>query len=61
MLQDVFIQSTASEQSARVMAMQAASDNAKELLDELQLEYNKLRQQGITTELLDILGGQVER
>ena len=61
MLQDVFIQSTASEQSARVMAMQAASDNAKELLDSLQLEYNKLRQQGITTELLDILGGQVER
>lgn len=61
MLQDVFIQSTASEQSARVMAMQAASDNAKELLDALQLEYNKLRQQGITTELLDILGGQVER
>ena len=61
MLQDVFIQSAASEQSARVMAMQAASDNAKELLDELHLEYNKLRQQGITTELLDILGGQVER
>ena len=61
MLQDVFIQSAASEQSARVMAMQAASDNAKELLDELQLEYNKLRQQGITTELLDILGGQVQR
>ena len=61
MLQDVFIQSAASEQSARVMAMQAASDNAKELLDELQLEYNKLRQQGITTELLDILGGQVDR
>ena len=61
MLQDVFIQSTASEQSARVMAMQAASDNASELLDELQLEYNKLRQAGITTELLDILGGQVER
>ena len=61
MLQDVFIQSAASEQSARVMAMQAASDNAKELLDELQLEYNKLRQQGITTELLDILGGQVKR
>ena len=34
---------------------------AKELLEELNLEYNKLRQQGITTELLDILGGQVER
>ncbi len=61
MLQDVFIQSTASEQSARVMAMQAASENAKELLDELQLEYNKLRQEDITNELLDIMGGQVER
>lgn len=33
----------------------------KKLFDELQLEYNKLRQQSITTELLDILGGQVER
>ena len=41
--------------------MQSASDNAKNLLDDLQLEYNKLRQQGITTELLDIVGGQVER
>ncbi len=61
MIQDVFTQSAASEQSARVMAMQAASDNAKELLDSLNLEYNKLRQQGITTELLDILGGQAER
>ena len=61
MMQDVFTQSAASEQSARVMAMQTASDNAKELLDELNLEYNKLRQQGITNELLDILGGQVER
>ena len=61
MMQDVFTQSAASEQSARVMAMQTASDNAKELLDELNLEYNKLRQQSITTELLDIIGGQVER
>ena len=43
------------------MAMQIASDNAAELLEELNLEYNKLRQQSITTELLDILGGQVER
>ncbi|MBQ4366687.1 MAG: ATP synthase F1 subunit gamma, partial [Muribaculaceae bacterium] len=61
MMQDVFTQSAASEQAARVMAMQTASDNAKELLDSLNLEYNKLRQQSITTELLDILGGQVER
>ena len=41
------------------MAMQSANDNAKKLRDQLQLEYNKLRQQGITTELLDILGGQI--
>jgi len=61
MIQDVFTQSAASEQATRVMAMQTASDNAKELLDELNLEYNKLRQQSITTELLDILGGQTER
>ena len=43
------------------MAMQSANDNAKKLLESLQLEFNKLRQQGITTELLDILGGQVEK
>ena len=42
------------------MAMQMASDNAKNLLEDLELEYNKLRQQGITTELLDILGGTVK-
>ncbi|MBR6284809.1 MAG: ATP synthase F1 subunit gamma [Muribaculaceae bacterium] len=61
MMQEVFTESAASEQASRVMAMQTASDNAKELLDELNLEYNKLRQDGITTELLDILGGQVQR
>ncbi len=60
-MQDVTIQNQASEQAARVMAMQSANDNAKNLLDELQLEYNKLRQQSITTELLDIIGGQVKR
>lgn len=60
-MQEVFISSIASEQASRVMAMQTASDNAAELLEELNLEYNKLRQQSITTELLDILGGQVER
>lgn len=57
--QEIFTQNRASEQAARVMAMQSANDNAKKLLDELRLEYNKLRQQSITTELLDILGGQV--
>ena len=58
-MQDVFTENRASEQAARVMAMQSANDNAKKLFDQLQLEYNKLRQQSITTELLDILGGQV--
>lgn len=61
MVQAQFTENNASEQAARVMAMQSASDNAKTLLEALQLEYNKLRQQGITTELLDIVGGQVER
>lgn len=60
-MQEVTLANRASEQAARVMAMQSANDNAKKLFDELQLEYNKLRQQSITTELLDILGGQVER
>lgn len=60
-MQEVTIENRASEQAARVMAMQSANDNAKKLLDQLQLEYNKLRQQSITTELLDIIGGQVKR
>lgn len=60
-MQEIFIQNTASEQAARVMAMQSANDNAVKLLDSLKLEFNKLRQQSITTELLDILGGQVEK
>lgn len=60
-MQEITIENRASEQAARVMAMQSANDNARKLLEQLQLEYNKLRQQSITTELLDILGGQVER
>lgn len=60
-MQEITIQNRASEQAARVMAMQSANDNAKKLLEELNLDYNKLRQESITTELLDILGGQVER
>ena len=57
-MQEAFAQNRASEQAARVMAMQSANDNAQKLLEQLRLEYNKLRQQGITTELLDIVGGQ---
>jgi F-type H+-transporting ATPase subunit gamma len=60
-MQQITIENRASEQAARIMAMQSANDNAKKLLESLQLEYNKLRQQSITTELLDILGGQVEK
>ena len=58
-MQEIFAENRASEQAARVMAMQSANDNAKKLLEQLQLEYNKLRQQSITSELLDIVGGQV--
>lgn len=60
-MQEITIENRASEQAARIMAMQSANDNAKKLLESLRLEYNKLRQQSITTELLDILGGQVEK
>lgn len=60
-MQEITIENRASEQAARVMAMQSANDNAKKLQESLNLEYNKLRQENITTELLDILGGQVER
>ena len=47
----------ASEHSARVVAMKAASDNAKKVIDELQLSYNKARQAAITQELSEIVGG----
>ena len=51
------IESLASEHSARMVAMKNATDNATELADALQLDYNKARQQAITSELLDIAGG----
>jgi F-type H+-transporting ATPase subunit gamma len=47
----------ASEQSARMVAMKAASDNAKKIIEELQLVYNKTRQAGITKEISEIVGG----
>jgi ATP synthase, F1 gamma subunit len=55
----VLLDSAAAEHGARTMAMQIATDNAKELLEELNIQYNKQRQQAITNELLDIIGGQV--
>ena len=50
-----FLEAKASEHSARMVAMKNASDNAGELVEELKLIYNKTRQQGITSELLDII------
>jgi F-type H+-transporting ATPase subunit gamma len=47
----------ASEQSARMVAMKAASDNAKTVIGDLQLVYNKTRQAAITKELSEIVGG----
>jgi F-type H+-transporting ATPase subunit gamma len=58
-LYTVLLDSNASEHAARTMAMQIATDNADELLQELTLMYNKTRQQAITSELLDIVGGQM--
>lgn len=54
------LDSLASEHAARVIAMQAATDNADDLLGELTLTYNKTRQQAITSELLDIVGGSMQ-
>lgn len=54
------LDSLASEHAARVIAMQVATDNADDLLRELTLTYNKTRQQAITAELLDIVGGSMQ-
>jgi F-type H+-transporting ATPase subunit gamma len=52
-----FLESYLSEQSARMLAMQNATDNAKDIIEELKLLYNKTRQEKITNEILDISGG----
>lgn len=51
------VENIASEQAARMMAMKSATDNAGELIDDLQLVYNKARQASITQELSEIVGG----
>jgi len=58
-LYHVILESIASEQSARMVAMRNATDNAKEVIEDLTLTYNKVRQEMITKELLDITGGAV--
>lgn len=52
------LDSAAAEHAARTIAMQTATDNAENLLSELTLQYNKSRQQKITSEILDLAGGQ---
>ncbi len=59
MLYTALLDNVASEHAARMVAMQTATDNADELLRQLNLQYNKSRQQAITSELLDIVGGSV--
>ena len=59
MVYTALLDSNASEHAARMVAMQTATDNADELLRGLNLQYNKSRQQAITNELLDIMGGSV--
>ena len=59
MVYTALLDSNASEHAARMVAMQSATDNADELLKDLNLEFNKSRQAAITSELLDIVGGSV--
>jgi F-type H+-transporting ATPase subunit gamma len=57
MFYETFLESLAAEYGARSSAMQAATDNANDLLGELSTQYNKVRQSAITGELIDIVGG----
>lgn len=56
----VLLDSNTSEHAARMLAMQTATDNANELIQDLTKQYNKSRQQAITNELLDIIGGSLK-
>jgi len=57
LLYHAYLEEVASEQSARMVAMRSATDNANELIGELTLSFNKARQEMITKELLDVVGG----
>lgn len=59
-LYTVVLDSVAAEHAARTVAMQTATDNGENILQELTLEYNKGRQQKITSEILDIVGGSMQ-
>ncbi len=58
MVYQVMVESRASEHSARMVAMKAATDNAGDIVKSLTLEYNKARQAAITSELLEITTAQ---
>ncbi len=60
-LYTALLDSNASEHAVRMMSMQAATENADNLISTLTVEYNKSRQQAITNELLDIIGGTFGR
>ena len=53
----VLVEGSASEENARMMAMQAATDNAKEMLADLSIQYNRVRQGAITQEITEVIGG----
>jgi F-type H+-transporting ATPase subunit gamma len=53
------LESFVSEQAARMISMQNATDNAKELIEDYKLEYNKTRQSKITSEILDLIGTRI--
>jgi F-type H+-transporting ATPase subunit gamma len=56
-LYQAVLESMASEHAARMVAMRSATDNANQLVEALRLQYNKARQQAITSDMLDIAGG----
>jgi F-type H+-transporting ATPase subunit gamma len=58
-MHQVLLETKASEQSARMVAMKNATDNAQQIIKDLTLEYNKLRQANITKELLEITTAQM--
>ena len=53
----VLVEGSASEENARMMAMQAATDNAREMLGELSIQYNRARQAAITQEITEVIAG----
>ncbi len=54
----IILEANASEHSSRMVAMKSASDNAKDINHDLNLQYNKVRQAGITRELIEITAGR---